>query len=250
MSNLFNRASFCADLAIAKRHWMKKRRAIRSRDVESLERRVLLAANYTVTDLGTLDGPFAEAYGMNNLGQVVGWSTTSAKEFRRIAFRTEPNAPINPATDNLGTLGGYESRANGINNTGEVVGQSHGTSGSGYWRGFRTKPNAAINPSTDDLGLDDGVVATGINDSGQVAGDRFGVPFRTESNASINLATDDLRTLLPVNSVGSASGINSSGQVIGYINDTQGSIGAFRTGANSAINVTTDLLALQRYVCR
>jgi probable HAF family extracellular repeat protein len=46
------------------------------------------------------------------------------------AFRTQPNAPINPATDDLGTLGGDESGADGIDAGGQVVGWSMTSDGS------------------------------------------------------------------------------------------------------------------------
>jgi probable HAF family extracellular repeat protein len=40
------------------------------------------------------------------------------------AFRTAPNAAINPATDDLGTLGGTNSTGVAINTSGQVVGYS------------------------------------------------------------------------------------------------------------------------------
>src|SRR5213083_2421916 len=81
---------------------------------------------YTLLDLGTLNPAepenYSHAYDVNELGQVVGSSNNS--EGRSEAFRTAPNAPINPLTDGLGTLGGLRrgSEAFAINDRGQVVG--------------------------------------------------------------------------------------------------------------------------------
>src|SRR5690348_8094633 len=79
------------------------------------------AQMYTITDLGTLGGTISVAYGINASGQVVGWSYTGAVDPLAgnisHAFRTAPNKPINPITDDLGTLGGYYSWAYGINDS-------------------------------------------------------------------------------------------------------------------------------------
>src|SRR5215471_963713 len=66
------------------------------------------AQMYTVTDLGTLGGSFSAAFPINASGQVVGYSTRQDTPLNDTlhAFRTAPNAPINPATDDLGTFGG------------------------------------------------------------------------------------------------------------------------------------------------
>jgi probable HAF family extracellular repeat protein len=45
------------------------------------------------------------AYGINNLGQVVGTSQL-AGDVRSHAFRTAPNRPIDPRGDDLGALSG------------------------------------------------------------------------------------------------------------------------------------------------
>ena len=59
---------------------------------------------------------------MNNSGQVVGTSNLDAVNFFSHAYRTAPNAAINPLTDDLGTLGGNNSKAYAINSSGQVVG--------------------------------------------------------------------------------------------------------------------------------
>src|SRR5262245_11555739 len=69
---------------------------------------------YHLTDLGTLGGSSSFASDINNSGQVVGYSFLSGSTNQH-AFRTAPNAIINPLTDDLGTLGGDNTTADGIN---------------------------------------------------------------------------------------------------------------------------------------
>jgi probable HAF family extracellular repeat protein len=201
---------------------------------------------FRLTDLGTLGGTESRAFGINNLGQVVGFSFTSGNISspgaleRWRAYRTAPNAAINPATDNLGTLGGSTSTAHDINDLGQVVGGSDLPGGVGY-RAFRTAANSPINPATDNLGTLGGQQsqALAINNSGQVVGAAFTAgnrehPFRTASNAAINPATDDLGTLGGTN--GSANDINELGQVTGHTTIAGDAFGhAFRTAPNGKI---------------
>ena len=175
------------------------------------------------------------AYGINDSGQVAGYTYTSG--LYEHGFRTVPGQPINLATDDLGTLGG-NTRAAAINNSGQVVGLSD-VSG-GYEHAFRTAPNQPINPATDDLGTLGGwdSVAEGINQSGQVvgwadtggydsSGDAITHAFR-HTGSGANPATDDLGTLAaPYNDDSTAAGINRSGQVVGYAFATSGAGHAF-----------------------
>ena len=183
------------------------------------------------------------ALGVNDTGQVVGLSYTVGGQPH--AFRTAPNRPINPATDDLGTLGGSSSYAYAINSSGQVVGYSS-TVGDEILRAFRTPSNSAINPADDDLGTLGGweSFATAVNKSGQVVGwsdtasDQVHA-FRTAPNRPIDPATDDLGTL--GGSLSVAAGINGSGQVVGHsftADDQQQH--PFRTAPNGAINPATD----------
>src|SRR3990170_6856797 len=72
-----------------------------------------------IKDLGTLGGTYSFAYGINNSGQVAGFSTTIADGTYH-AFIWDA---VNGMQD-LGTLGGSESQAIGINDSGQVVGHS------------------------------------------------------------------------------------------------------------------------------
>ena len=173
----------------------------------------------TPTDLGTLGGSYSWAMGINDSGQVVGWSNTSgnAAEHTTIWNGTTP-------TD-LGTLGpGQHSAALAINDAGQVVGWSdydvtafnyHAT----IWNG--TTPT--------DLGtLGGGIsLAWGINDSGQVVGSSQYILGDSATHAAIwNGATPtDLNDFLSVSDVNAgwylsvANGINDSGWIVGQANN-------------------------------
>ena len=181
------------------------------------------AIDPATSGLGTLgqpDGAVGDTDGrdINNLGQVVGSSRDSLNRVR--AFRTAPNAPIDPVTSNLGTLGGGWSNATAINDHGQVAGESE-TAGSAT-HAFRTAANAAINPLTDDLGTLGGTFssAAAINLSGQVAGmstTAAGInrAFLTRPGAAaIDPLTDDLGTL-DGHTFSLAEGVNDAGDVVG-----------------------------------
>ena len=201
---------------------------------------------FTVTDLGTLGGSETFAAGINATGQVVGQSqqdTTNPSAFR--AFRTAPNRPINPATDNLGTLGGLNSQATGINASGQVVGSSQldpssPLSADPATRAFRFSGGTMTN-----LGTLGGTTSVGnaINASGQVVGSSETAAgdtraFRTAANGLITPGIG-LGTL--GGTFSQANGINDSGQVVGFAETAGGQFRAFRTTAGGDINAASDL---------
>ena len=206
---------------------------------------------YSLINLGVVSGSVSPnisiAYDINNSGEIIG--TGSRRP--RLSFRTAPNSPINPATDELGNLGGNsiiflgtDTVASGINESGQVAGVS-AINNSDQRHAFRTAANSPINPAKDDLGTLGGATsaAYGINKSGQVVGSSITDSgqthaFRTAANSPINPAKDDLGTLGGATSA--AYGINKSGQVVGSSITDSEQTHAFRTAANSPINPATD----------
>ena len=202
------------------------------------------AMNYTILDLGTLQGFVSSKttrYGaVNTAGQVVGVSRSSSG--LNHAFRTSANAAINPATDDLGTLGGGNTVANGVNDLGQVAGYS--TTATGAEHAFRTTATGKVTGA--DLGTLGGSNsrANGINASGQVAGQSYTNgsgqdtehAFRTTAAGKVSDVGADLGTF-PGGLRSVANGINDSGQVVGFsYTANNGPSHAFRTTASGRVS--------------
>jgi probable HAF family extracellular repeat protein len=224
--------------------------------VERLEDRCLLS--YTVTDLGTLGGPWSAGFGVNNAGDVSGASQLLDHSQHAFFYRDGILAdlgtlggPASNATginDNgqivgsaatadgflhavvfeyrqvidLGTLGGYSSVGLAISNTGQVVGYSDVAGNSTYhavlWGIWETTDLGTLGGPRSE--------ACGINTAGQVVGSSdVGGPATPHAFLWQDGVMTDLGTLGGDNSW--ATGINDAGQIIGQAHITPGAFAPF-----------------------
>ncbi len=158
------------------------------------------------TDLGTLGGSVAVANGLNNLGQVIGFSS-SVGDTEYHAF-----SGIGLTLFDLGTLGGAVSSATAISDAGYVTGYSYVSLVNLDYHGFLLRNNGVMR----DLGTLGGSTSAGkdVNSAGQVTGDSA-MPGDATVHAFLygNGAMRDLGTLGGTYST--AFALNELGQVTG-----------------------------------
>jgi probable HAF family extracellular repeat protein len=154
-----------------------------------------------MTDLGTLGGAASIAYGVNNLGRVVGRSEWSGGYWHGFSYAS------GPMTD-LGVYSGYYSVAYGINDSGTIV-------GSVWTTGNRDHAAFCIGGHWTDLGTFGGNYsgAAAINASGTIVG-WSDLSFGTHAFSYREGVMTDLGTF--GGSVSYAMDINDSGIVVGY----------------------------------
>lgn len=175
---------------------------------------------YNLMDLGTLGGNMSVASGINNSGQVTGWSTT-AEGYTR-AFITSPSGRM---TD-LGVLyGGRNSKGYAINDLGQVTG----------WATTQNDVRETLFVSTPD-GQMKGIClfcgdsrGYGINSTGQVVGT---YSYQDSSGAFVS---DSNNQIIPLVGRGEAKAINDSGQIVGWIWVDGVSFRAFITDSNGLL---------------
>lgn len=196
------------------------------------------AQMYTVTDLGTLGG-YSFGTGVNDSGQVVGYSTDSLNYYH--AFLYENSTMINiggtsgssfaeginslgqvtgedssnhafiynaGGMTDLGTLGGTESEGLGINGSGEVTGESQ-TTGNANTNAFLFNGSSMV----DIAPLLNRSIGSSINSTGEVAGYYTGNSGNDRAFLYNGTTSSDIGTLGGLSSI--AFGINDSGMVVG-----------------------------------
>jgi len=179
---------------------------------------------YGIVDLGTLGGDLSEAYGINNAGQVVGWSTRADGAGHGFLYS-------GGAMTDLGTLiGGSASYATGINDMGQVVGyggiNAYGPQFREFTQGF-IWTNGSMQPLgalycpcsfNERYGTS---AAYGINSAGQAVGDSRTVRGEVFRHAFLwqSGAMQDIGGGPGGTSISYAYGINDAGQVVGRLDD-------------------------------
>jgi probable HAF family extracellular repeat protein len=158
----------------------------------------------TAQDLGTLGtGGYSEAWGINNLGQVVGYSYTDGGSFPTHAFLYTPEAGLEDLTPESDT--GY---ATDINDLGQVTGYKTALGG---YHAFRWQGGTFT-----DLGVLAGFAHSfgwAINASGRVAGSSSTASGNSER--LVRSLDGGLQNLGGTGEHNVARGINASGVVVG-----------------------------------
>ena len=186
-------------------------------NTEGTERsRAFLWQKGKLTDLGGFGGKITRASAINEEGQIVGYSASTASPYSQAVLWQ------NGTIADLGTPPGFSgSGASAINERGQVVGSS--STASGEFHAVLWQDGAVT-----DLGALPGAtvsVARDINDRGQVVG--YSDTASGEIHAVLwqDGTITDLGTL-PGFSGSSASAINARGQVVGYSVTASGEIHA------------------------
>lgn len=187
--------------------------------------RAFLWQRGVMQDLGTLGGPDANAYFVNERGQVAGYSYTNATPNSSNGSACPPNVPTQDpflwaqgTMVDLGTLGGTCGVPLALNNRGEVVGKSN-LAGNQSFHPFLWTPHGGIQ----DLGTLGGNTGetNWINDAGASVG-KADLPGPAPQNHDAVLwrggVMTDLGTL-PGDACSNAYYVNSSGQVVGTSED-------------------------------
>jgi probable HAF family extracellular repeat protein len=224
---------------------------------------------YSVSFLFGPDGGSSAAFGINNLGQIVGSSTGASITIWDGALTPRPlsttggasgindagkvvgntgdwpnihaTAWVGTTATDLGTLGGSRSFAYGVNNSGLVVGAATTAEDAANHATIWNGTNAT------DLGTLGGIssFAYGVNDSGRVVGEAcLAADAACHATIWIDTAATDLGTLGGNGSV--ARAVNNLGQVVGEADITGNStyLAAIWRSANGGPYVITELSSL------
>jgi probable HAF family extracellular repeat protein len=177
----------------------------------------------TATNLGNLGGN-TWAYGVNNAGQVVGWSSPPSGTGGRHAFMTGPDGI---GMREFAAFDGAFSTAYDINDTGQVVGITDFRSNAGMRYAFITGPNGeGVTPFL----IANHGRANAVNSEGQVVGTFEGSNEYQHAFIAIDTRVTDLGGLNPNFPYSQGFGINNTGQAVGQSATTSGEWHAFLTG--------------------
>ncbi|MDJ0789457.1 MAG: HAF repeat-containing protein [Myxococcota bacterium] len=166
-----------------------------------------------VEDLGSLGGRSSRALGINNAGEVVGYSDDAQGARRGFV-------DVGSGMRELGTLGGSFSIAYAINESGVIVGSSQTPAGD--VRAVRFEAAGPVDLGTVGGGYSQ---ARAIDSAGRVAGQSDDAAGERHAFRELGGSMTDLGTLGGPSSFG--YGINDSGHVVGQSTDVRGQQRAF-----------------------
>lgn len=171
-------------------------------------RAVIWTQDGGVQELGTLGGSWSYAWGLNNAGQVVGYSEISGGPYHGFVWSSSGGMI------DVGALSGSASLVSDINNSGLAAGQYFGTeNGAFVWSdpvGMTDIGNLG--------GLTDGARAFAVNDSGQVVGWSGGITISPHAFVwSEGAGMQDLVATLDNIQGSDAFDINNAGMIVGRV---------------------------------
>jgi probable HAF family extracellular repeat protein len=176
---------------------------------------------YSIIDLGTLGGSESRAWAINNNGQAVGDAQTGSGQFRAFQFTDiNTNQQLDPGEmQDIGIVGNaLESRGRDINNNGQVVGFL--TTSTGSTRAFLWNSTSGMQELTGSSNS-----ALSINNNGVAVGFFKVNQFQFHATRWQNAQAFPLIT--PIDKSSWATGINDSGQIVGYTDINGNPIRAF-----------------------
>jgi probable HAF family extracellular repeat protein len=181
------------------------------------------ASAQSLVCLGDLGGGSSYASGINDNGQVAGYSIASDGATYAFLY-------ANGKMTNLGALGGTGSKATGINNSGEVVGYFFTSTGAtnGFLYADGTMGNIGTLSSSENY-----CVAAAINVSGEMAG------WSMPATGTVNAVATPRGSLSSLGANSYAFGINKLGEIVGISQVTGGNPTAFLYASGTTVNLGT-----------